>query len=125
MESVNSLALGIGQLVEDSRAFEFHPAMAPEESHSETSPLLGSQGNGNGNGNGSYAAIATATAPAPADDPAQIQDPALAESGIGSDAGKDGSRNTSLRYILPAISLGVCLPHTNYLPISLPNIEGC
>ncbi|KAL4949405.1 major facilitator superfamily-domain-containing protein [Aspergillus filifer] len=78
--------------------------MAPEEPHSETSPLLGSQGNGNGNA--SYAATATATATAPTDS----QDPALAESGTGPDTSKDGSRsNTRLRYILPAISLGIFL----------------
>ncbi|KAL4942045.1 hypothetical protein BDV06DRAFT_170518 [Aspergillus oleicola] len=75
--------------------------MSPEAPQSETSPLLGSQGNGNGNA--SYAA--TATTPAANH---QVQDPALAES--GTDASKDGSQNgTSLRYILPAISLGIFL----------------
>ncbi|KAL4926614.1 putative MFS multidrug transporter [Aspergillus undulatus] len=73
--------------------------MPPGQPHTETSPLLGSQSNGNGNGNASYAATAEA---------GTHQDPALAEQ--GTDTSKHGSQDgVNLRYIIPAVSLGIFL----------------
>ncbi|KAL4885869.1 hypothetical protein BJY04DRAFT_205151 [Aspergillus karnatakaensis] len=75
--------------------------MSPERPHTETSPLLGPQSNGNA----SYAAVAAAGAqPAPA---SPEQNGPAAD---GAESGKQGSGNgLNLRYVLPAISLGVFL----------------
>ncbi|KAL4784568.1 major facilitator superfamily-domain-containing protein [Aspergillus varians] len=73
--------------------------MSSETPHTETSPLLGPQSNGNV----SYSSTAEVSG----------RDPALAEQGRAeetTDPGKDGSQSgLSLRYILPAISVGVFL----------------
>ncbi|KAL4804803.1 major facilitator superfamily-domain-containing protein [Aspergillus unguis] len=67
--------------------------MSSESAHTERSPLLGSQSNGN-----AYASTAEVGGQ---------PDPSLAEAG---DANKPASRNAlNLRYILPAVSIGIFL----------------
>ncbi|KAL5338435.1 major facilitator superfamily-domain-containing protein [Aspergillus crustosus] len=77
--------------------------MSPERSHTETSPLLGSQSNGNA----SYSSTAEAGGQSHSDPALPDQ---IGRAADDTEAGKQGSqKNLNLSYIIPTIALGVFL----------------